>query len=316
MTLLGEITPLVEPLEHRRGLPRCRGRASSCSARPGRSARGSASGCSSETGLHCSVGAAATKFVAKLASGRAKPDGLLVVPAASTIAFLHPQPVTALWGVGGKTRGAAAAPRAAHDRRRRRGPARHARRARSGPATPTRLHELAWGRDPRADRARAATRRASATRPPSRPTSRIPSSCTASCCGSRMRVGARLRRAGVQARTVALKLRFADFTTISRSRTLAEPTDLGRRIYEEARSLYDAAIAGRPPGAADRGARRAADRRRRRASGSGTTTSSGARSRGTVDADRLERSAPASVRPATLLGEAHAAAASARRQTT
>src|SRR5690606_37508963 len=56
-----------------------------------------------ETGLVCSVGAASTKFVAKLASGRAKPDGLLVVPRDQTIGFLHPQPISALWGVGGKT---------------------------------------------------------------------------------------------------------------------------------------------------------------------------------------------------------------------
>src|SRR5690606_11169550 len=56
-----------------------------------------------ETGLRCSVGAAATKFVAKLASGRAKPDGLLVVPADDTLAFLRPLPVGALWGVGGVT---------------------------------------------------------------------------------------------------------------------------------------------------------------------------------------------------------------------
>jgi DNA polymerase-4 len=60
-------------------------------------------------------------------------------------------------------------------------------------------------------------------------------------------VGVRLRRAGAQARTIALKLRFADFSTISRSRTLADPTDLGRRIYEEARSLYaESGRAGEP----------------------------------------------------------------------
>ena len=60
-------------------------------------------------------------------------------------------------------------------------------------------------------------------------------------------VAVRLRRAGVQARTVAIKLRFEDFSTISRSRTLAEPTDLARRIYEESRSLYDAASEGGRP---------------------------------------------------------------------
>ena len=55
-----------------------------------------------ETGLRCSVGAAATKYVAKLASSRSKPDGLLVVPEADTLGFLHPQPISALWGVGVK----------------------------------------------------------------------------------------------------------------------------------------------------------------------------------------------------------------------
>ena len=53
-------------------------------------------------------------------------------------------------------------------------------------------------------------------------------------------VAVRLRKAGFVGRTVVLKLRFADFTTITRSRTIAEPTDLGRRIYEEVRSVYQA----------------------------------------------------------------------------
>jgi DNA polymerase IV len=60
-------------------------------------------------------------------------------------------------------------------------------------------------------------------------------------------VAVRLRRSGMRARTVALKLRFGDFSTITRSRTLGDPTDLGRRIYEEARSLYaDSGRAGEP----------------------------------------------------------------------
>src|ERR1019366_3616420 len=56
-----------------------------------------------EQGITCSVGVASTKFVAKLASTRAKPDGLLVVPQDKVVEFLHPLPVGALWGVGDKT---------------------------------------------------------------------------------------------------------------------------------------------------------------------------------------------------------------------
>lgn len=101
-----------------------------------------------ETGLHCSVGAASTKFVAKLASSRSKPDGLLVVPAADTVAFLHPQPVSALWGVGGKTQ----------ETLERRGIRTVGDLANTplgslvsalGPAGGQRLHDLSWGRDPR-----------------------------------------------------------------------------------------------------------------------------------------------------------------------
>src|SRR5205085_12299779 len=101
-----------------------------------------------ETGLHASVGAASTKYVAKLASSRAKPDGLLVVPAASTLAFLHPQPVSALWGVGGKTQ----------ETLERRGIRTVGDLANTplgslvsalGPAGGQRLHDLSWGRDPR-----------------------------------------------------------------------------------------------------------------------------------------------------------------------
>ena len=198
-----------------------------------------------ETGLRASVGAAATKYVAKLASGLAKPDGLLVVPRDSTLAVLHPLPITALWGVGAKSAeqlerlglrtvgDVAAIPLDALSRA-------------VGPTNAVRLQDLAWGRDPRAVEI-----------------SRVEKSIGHELTfehdvTDRMEihrellrladaVGARLRRNGLQARTVALKLRFSDFTTVSRSRTLAEPTDLGRRLSEEARALYDAASEdGRP----------------------------------------------------------------------
>ncbi|WP_309708507.1 DNA polymerase IV [Pseudolysinimonas sp.] len=189
-----------------------------------------------ETGLRCSVGAAATKYVAKLASSRAKPDGLLVVPESDTLAFLHPQPISALWGVGAKTAekldrlglrtvgDVASIPIEALTRA-------------IGPAMAAHFHALSWGRDPRVVVTEHTEKSIGHER-----TFETNISNVAELEKEMLRlanaVGVRLRRAGVQARTIALKLRFDDFSTISRSRTLGEPTDLGRRIYEEARSLY------------------------------------------------------------------------------
>jgi len=198
-----------------------------------------------ETGLRCSAGAAATKFVAKLASSRAKPDGLLVVPAEGTLDFLHPLPVSALWGVGGKSEevlarlGLRTIGDVAH------APVDMLRHA-VGDAGAERLHELSWGRDPRAVT-------------PGREEKSIghettfETDCTDAAELHRVLlqlsdgVGQRLRRAGVLGRTVSIKLRFSDFTTITRSRTLAEPTDLGRRVYAAARELYDQANSSARP---------------------------------------------------------------------
>jgi DNA polymerase-4 len=190
-----------------------------------------------ETGLHCSVGAAATKFVAKLASSRAKPDGILVVPETETLAFLHPQPVSALWGVGGRTqeslerRGIRTVGDLAHT------PVGSLVSA-LGSASGQRLHDLSWGRDPR----------------------HVDTSVSEKSVGHETtfavdltdrddvarellrlsdRVAARMRAAGVQARTIAIKVRYTDFTTLTRSRTLAEPTDVARRIHHESVELYD-----------------------------------------------------------------------------
>lgn len=192
-----------------------------------------------ETGLRCSAGAAATKFVAKLASSRAKPDGLLVVPEAATLDFLHPLPVSALWGVGGKSEevltrlGLRTVGDVAH------ASVDMLRRA-IGEAGAARLHELSWGRDPRPVT-------------PGRDEKSIGHETTFETDRTDAAelhrvllqladgVGQRLRRAGVLGRTISIKLRFADFTTITRSRTLAEPSDVSRRIYEAARELYDQA---------------------------------------------------------------------------
>jgi len=244
MGLLGEVTPMVEPLSIDEAFLDVAG-ARRLLGTPWQIGTRLRERVFSQTGLHCSVGAASTKFVAKLASSRSKPDGLLIVPASETVAFLHPQPVSALWGVGGKS----------EEQLQRLGlrtvgdvanvPFDALKRA-VGPANATRLHELAWGRDPR-------TIELSREEKSVGHETTFETDVTDAVALHREllrlsdAVGARLRRAGVQARTISLKLRFEDFTTISRARTLAEPTDLGKRIYEEARSLYDAASQGGRP---------------------------------------------------------------------
>jgi DNA polymerase-4 len=198
-----------------------------------------------ETGLRCSVGAAATKYVAKLASSRAKPDGLLVIPETETLAFLHPQPISALWGVGVKTA----------EKLERLGlrtvgdvaniPVDALTRA-IGPAMAAHFHALSWGRDPRVVVTEHPEKSIGHERTFETNIS-DPASLEKEMLRLANAVGVRLRRAGVQARTIALKLRFDDFSTISRSRTLADPTDLGRRIYEEARLLFaESGRAGEP----------------------------------------------------------------------
>jgi DNA polymerase-4 len=197
-----------------------------------------------ETGLACSVGAAATKFVAKLASGRAKPDGLLVIPKAETLAFLHPLPVGALWGVGAVTEKSLLG-RGLHTIGDIAGTPVGVLRRIVGEAGAAKLHALANGVDPR-----RVTRDAVEKSVGHEVTFEIDVSDAAVLRRELLRqatqVGSRLRASGLEGRTVVLKLRYGDFTTITRSRTLAEPTDVGRRIADEVRSLYDA-LGAHPP---------------------------------------------------------------------
>lgn len=195
-----------------------------------------------ETGLVCSVGAASTKFVAKLASGLAKPDGVLIVPDADTVGLLHPLPISKLWGVGGKTeqllraRGyhlisdLAAAPT-------------DALATVVGVAAAERLHELAWGRDPRSVEARPDEKSVGHEMTFETDVT-DPVVIRRELLRMANLVAVRLRAAGFEGRTVVLKLRYADFTTITRSHTLAEATDLGRRIYEEVAEIYESTAMG------------------------------------------------------------------------
>jgi DNA polymerase-4 len=194
-----------------------------------------------ETGLTCSVGVAATKFVAKLASGLSKPDGLLVVPLAETQSVLFPLPITALWGVGEKSA----------EKLRRMGLNTVGDLASTplstlqgwiGEASGAKLHELAWGRDPR--RVVVGHTEKSVGHEQTFGTDVLdPEVIRRELLRLSGQVAVRLRKAGLAGRTVALKLRFGDFSTITRSKTIAEPTATGRRIYEEARDLFDAAFA-------------------------------------------------------------------------
>ncbi len=191
-----------------------------------------------EQRITCSVGVAATKFVAKLASTRCKPDGLLVVPRADTLAFLHVLPVAALWGVGERTEqtltrlGMRTVGDIAH------APLDTLQRA-VGAAVGSHLHALAWGRDEREvvsdepDKSIGAEETFAHDVEDHEVIRR-------ELLRLSERTAARLRRAGMLGRTVSIKVRFADFTTINRSRTLRDPTDVAQEIYGTARALYDA----------------------------------------------------------------------------
>ena len=200
-----------------------------------------------ELGLSCAVGVATSKFLAKLASKAAKPTasrrgpvpgaGVLVVPPGTELAFLHPLPVDSLWGVG---------------------PATHRRLARFGvttvgdlaalpvdtlvtalgPAVGRHLHDLAWARDDR----------------PVEPEREVKSIGHEETYARDLHerddlhrelvrladgVAARLRRSGLTARTVTVKVRFHDFETLARSHTLPDPVDTGPAVARAATALLD-----------------------------------------------------------------------------
>lgn len=236
MSVFESITPLVEPLSvdeaflDVHGVRRLWGS-------PGQIARLVRERVHDEVGITCSVGVAATKHVAKMASTLCKPDGLLIVAAADTLDFLAPRSVRTMWGVGPKAselleaRGIRTiadvrdAPQATLDRA-------------VGPALGLRISQLARGEDARAVE-----------------TERVEKSIGHEetfdvdvTDGERLRaeilhladrVAVRLRRARWECGTVSIKIRFDDFTTVNRSQTLPEPTSVGQRIGEAAQVLFD-----------------------------------------------------------------------------
>ena len=193
-----------------------------------------------EQGIPCSVGVAPTMFLAKLASTRSKPDGLLVVPLDGVLEFLHPLPVGALWGVGQKTEEVLVT-NGLHT-------VGHIARTPVevlcqivGEASGRHLHGLANGRDERDVRSVAAEAERSIGAEETFMTDVTDETVVArELLRLSDRTARRVRASGMVAKTIAIKVRYADFTTVSRSRTLKEATDVGETIYETAVALFSA----------------------------------------------------------------------------
>jgi len=192
-----------------------------------------------QVGLPITVGVATTKFLAKVASGVAKPDGLLVVPAGGELAFLHPLAVERLWGVGPKTaarlhaRGVTTVGDVAQI-----GEA--ALAAMLGRASGRHLHALAHNLDPRPVHARRRRRSVGAQRALGRGP-RSAQSIDTTLVALVDRVTGRMRDAARVGRTVTLRLRFDDFARATRSHTLVQATAHTHTILAATRELMAAA---------------------------------------------------------------------------
>jgi len=189
-----------------------------------------------ELGITASVGIAETKFVAKIASTRCKPDGLLLITPDETVPYLHSLPVGALWGVGAKTgevlakmgirtvADVAATPVSALKK--------------VLGATGEHVHRLAWGIDPRPVTPVRLEKSIGAEETFATDTD-DDALLRRELLRLSHRTAGRLRSSGMVARTVALKLRFADFSTVTRSRTVQTPVDSAQLIYAVALQLLE-----------------------------------------------------------------------------
>jgi DNA polymerase IV len=245
MALFGEVTPQVEPLALDEAFLDVSGALRRLGPPAGIAAliRAQVAECQHIT---CSIGVAPSKFVAKIASARCKPDGLLVVPHAGVLDFLHPLPVAALWGVGERTGeilarlGLRTVGDIAHT------PVATLERD-LGVAHGRHLAALAWGRDERLVTPHVPEKSIGAEE--TFPTDiDDPDRIRRELLRLSGRTAHALRAGGYVARTVSVKLRLASFKTMTRSRTLPHATDVTREIYATACSLYESS-------GLDRGAR-------------------------------------------------------------
>ncbi len=248
METFREVTPLVEAISLDEAFLDVRGSTRRLGT-PGEIAEWLRSTIHDEQGITCSVGVAASISVAKLASRRAKPDGVIVVPPSRVTSFLHPLDVGELYGVGAKTQamlhglGLITVGDVAHT------PLRTLQRM-VGTHLGRELHHLAWGTD------RSALTPRSGPYEPER--SMGADETFARDTDDRevivrellrlsARVAGRMRAADVAGRTITLKVRFSDFTTITRSRTQPEATDVTVEIHRAVTRLYDALGLERTP---------------------------------------------------------------------
>jgi DNA polymerase IV len=241
MQIFRDVTPLVEPLSLDEAFLDVAG-ARRLLGRPAEIGAAIRARVLAELKLTCSVGVAPTKFVAKLASTRAKPDGMAVVPVDRVLEYLHPLPVGALWGVGERTAEAlaklglrtvgqlAAAPLGML-------------RSGVGDSSARHLHALANGQDSRAVIAEHVEKSISAET-----TFDVDIDDRAALRRTFLalanRVAARLRAGDLAGRTIGIKVRLSDFRTLSRSRTLASATDVSREIFETAMELFEVLAPG------------------------------------------------------------------------
>jgi len=188
------------------------------------------------TGLIASIGVAPVKFVAKIASDFEKPDGLVVVEPANLLSFLHPLPISRLWGVGPRTKDALAAIGIRTIGQLARTEVRRLQ-ARFG-IHGEHLHRLAHGSDERDVvpdwDAKSYSHEEAFARDQDEP--RLLYSVL---LDQSVRVARRLRRDGAAGRVVQIKVRYPDFTTLTRRLTLPAATSDEDRIYRVARDLFD-----------------------------------------------------------------------------
>ena len=191
-----------------------------------------------ECGITCSVGIASNKFIAKLASGHCKPNGLLEIPDDRVISFLHPLPVRDLWGVGPKTA----------EQLERLGlhqisdiantPLETLKRA-LGDAAGEHLYELSWGRDLRTVVVDDPEQSIGANETFSYDMD-DPEAILREYLKLTERASTRLRSRNLFAKTISITVRFADFKTITRSKTLPLPISSTHEIYQVVKDLYEA----------------------------------------------------------------------------